>query len=131
MITVKFEDLRSDPDTWVGALAKFLDIPADPTVLQDAVDNCSLAVSRQMEESAIAHEIPSRFFESPYRAAYDRGWRYHGTAGVGCAMGIRGAVGHNAGNAENDPSRPSLDRDRGQLRRGTCEPRDVADSRPS
>lgn len=85
MHVVRFERLRDDGAAVLSELAQFLGMQVDATAIEAAIENCSLAASREMEERAIADREASRFFKPAFATAYARGWRYHGTGGSGYA----------------------------------------------
>lgn len=80
---VPFERLRDDGAAVLAELARFLGMQVDDAAIADAIENCSLATSREMEERAIAAREPSRFYKPRFAPAYARGWRYHGSGGSG------------------------------------------------
>lgn len=85
MHVVRFERLRDDGAAALSELARFLGMPEDGDAIDDALDNCSLGASREMEERAIAHREASRFYKPGLATAYAAGWRYHGAGGSGYA----------------------------------------------
>jgi hypothetical protein len=85
MHVVRFESLRDDGAATLAQLASFLGMKVDDDAIAAALDNCSLATSRAMEERAIAEREESRFYKRGFAAAYARGWRYHGGGGSGYA----------------------------------------------
>jgi len=85
MHVVRFEALRDDGAATLSELATFLGMNVDDAAIAAALENCSLATSREMEERAIADCEESRFYKRGFEAAYARGWRYHGGGGSGYA----------------------------------------------
>jgi hypothetical protein len=85
MHVVRFEKLRDDGAAVLADLAQFLGMDPDPSAIEGAMANASLASSREMEERAIAEREASRFYKPGLASAYARGWRYHGSGGSGYA----------------------------------------------
>ena len=80
---IRFSDMREQGDAALRAAAKFLGLEPTNAQIADALDNWSLPRSRELEEKAIATRERSRFYKPRLDVAYRRGWRYHGTGGVG------------------------------------------------
>jgi Sulfotransferase domain len=85
MHIVRFEALRDDGRATLRELATFLGMSVDDAAIDGALENCSLAASRAMEERAIADRAESRFFKRVFSVAYERGWRHLGGGGSGYA----------------------------------------------
>ncbi len=82
-LRIKFEDMREDTDGTIRNIAKFLNVPVTDEKVADAVDNCSLEVSREMEEQAIQRKGAWWKSRKNRHAAMERGWRYHGSGKSG------------------------------------------------
>lgn len=88
LLLVRFDDMRLQPEATLRRMAEFVGLEPTDAAIADAADNWAMPASRALEEAAIASREVSRFFQPQAQAAYDRGWRYHGSglSGYGKAM---------------------------------------------
>ncbi|MBL8700450.1 MAG: sulfotransferase domain-containing protein [Alphaproteobacteria bacterium] len=80
---IRFSDMRDRGEETLRAAAGFLGLAPSDDQIADALDNWSLARSRELEEKAIAGRERSRFYKPMLDSAYRKGWRYHGAGGIG------------------------------------------------
>lgn len=85
-IVVRYEDLRAESEAALARICRFLGLSPETKRIAEAVERCSFASMRAMEEHEMSEQLPGTFYLDNRLPAYNQGLRFMNRGGVNTAV---------------------------------------------